>query len=180
MLSVNLKLRGIDQIKAISIWLLWFLVWTFILNFAVQRKCLSGWLAAFDHYISSNNSSHHWLLFLVVHFLVGSFILALSFDLHFSVCSFLCSPIALLYSFAHMFLFLKCFLVVHQIQYLGWSFRAARFQFQSCKIYAEFEDYATKKAFLIYLWCNSILFRMSHMFISVSRNICTRMKWWLF
>jgi hypothetical protein len=79
--------------------------WSELLSSILQssRKCLSGWLVASDHYISSNNSSHHWLLILVVHFSVGSFILALSFDLRFSVRSFLCSPIALLYSFAHIF-----------------------------------------------------------------------------
>ena len=126
MLSSNLKLRGIDQIKAISIWLLWFLVWTFILNFAVQRKCLSEWLVAFDHYITSNNSSHHWLLFLVVHFLVGSFILALSFDLHFSVCWFMCSPIALLYSFAHIFF-------SEMLSYCS-SDSVPRMKFQGCQI----------------------------------------------
>jgi hypothetical protein len=38
-------------------------------------------------------------------------------------------------------------------------------------ISTEFEDYAIKKAFLIYLGWSSVLFRMSHMFISLSPEI---------
>ena len=105
MLSANLKLRGIDQIKAISIWLLWFLVWTFILNFAVQRKCLSEWLVAFDHYITSNNSSHHWLLFLVVHFLVAR--------------SYLRSPLIFVSQFVHSCALLSHYYILLQIVFFS-------------------------------------------------------------